>query len=94
MQAVARELAEEVGIEADIVGFNQHVEPIIREGDRVRAHFVIASFVARWRRGEPSLSEEVDEAAWIEPEECRAMPTTPELADILLAAAQIERAAP
>jgi hypothetical protein len=28
----------------------------------VRAHFVIASFVARWTRGEPQLSDEVDAA--------------------------------
>jgi mutator protein MutT len=89
-QAVGRELAEEVGIEADIVGFNRHVEPIIREGDRIRAHFVIASFVARWRRGEPSLGAEVDEVAWIDPAECGAIPTTPELGDILLSAARIE----
>ena len=35
------------------IGFNRHVEPIVREGGRVRAHFVIASFVGRWiaRRG-------------------------------------------
>ena len=58
--AVARELMEEVGVEAEIIGFNRHLEAIIPEGDRVRAHFVIASFVARWIRGEPRLSDEVD----------------------------------
>ena len=52
--AAARELAEEVGVEAEIVGFVRHVEPIHREGERVRAHFVIAVFAARWRRGEPA----------------------------------------
>src|SRR5208337_4306887 len=41
-QAVARELYEEVGVEAEIVAFNRHVEPIVRDGERVRAHFVIA----------------------------------------------------
>ena len=33
----------------------------------MRAHFVIASFVARWTRGEPQLSDEVDAAEWIDP---------------------------
>ena len=90
-QALARELHEEVGIEAEIVAFNRHVEPIIREGERVRAHFVIASFVARWRRGEARLSEEVDGFDWIEPSDCARLPTTPELPDVLASAARIER---
>jgi 8-oxo-dGTP diphosphatase len=67
MPALARELMEEVGVEAEIVAFNRHVEAIIPEGDRVRAHFAIASFVARWTHGEPRLSDEVDAVDWIYP---------------------------
>ena len=89
-EAIARELDEEVGVEADIIAFNRHVEPIVREGDRVRAHFVIASFVARWRRGEARVSEETDAVAWIEPADSASLPTTPELAEILESAARIE----
>ena len=51
--ALARELLEEVQIEAEIIAFNRHVEAIFREGTRIQSHFVIASFVARWTRGEP-----------------------------------------
>ena len=37
-EAAARELVEEVGVEADILAFIDHVEPIVREGDqRARA---------------------------------------------------------
>ena len=94
-QAFRRELDEEVGIEAEIVAFNRHVEPIVRNDDgRVRAHFVIASFVARWRRGEPRLSDEVDAFDWIEPSACASLWTTPELPDIVSAAARIERSSP
>ena len=89
-EAIARELDEEVGVEADIIAFNRHVEPIVREGDRVRAHFVIASFVARWRRGEARVSEETDAVAWIEPAAAASLPTTPELAEILESASRIE----
>jgi 8-oxo-dGTP diphosphatase len=91
MEAAARELYEEVGIEAQIIDFNRHIEPIVREGDRVRAHFVIASFVARWRGGEASVSEEMDAVAWIEPQDCASLATTPGLADILAAAQRVER---
>ena len=58
--AVARELEEEVGVSARIIAFNRHVEAIAHEGDRVRTHFVIASFVARWTSGEARVSDEVD----------------------------------
>jgi 8-oxo-dGTP diphosphatase len=87
--ALARELMEEVGIEAEILAFNRHVEAIFHEGDRVRTHFVIASFVARWTRGEPRLSEEVDEVAWVDPGGPLPSPTTPELGEGLARAARI-----
>ena len=94
VQAVARELYEEVGVEAEIIAFNRHVEPIVRDGERIRAHFVIASFVARWTRGEARVSEETDAVAWIEPGACRSLPTTPGLADILESARRIESGRP
>jgi 8-oxo-dGTP diphosphatase len=88
-EAAARELQEEVGVEAEIVGFVRHVEPIHREGARVRAHFIIAVFAARWRRGEPRLSAEVDEIAWVDPSDLGDRLTTPELPEILARAAEI-----
>ena len=88
--ALARELMEEVGIEAEIIAFNRHVEAIIAEGDRVRTHFVIASFVACWIGGEPRLSDEVDAVDWIDPAAGLPSPTTPELGEILMRAARIE----
>jgi 8-oxo-dGTP diphosphatase len=91
IEAVKRELFEEVGVEAEIVGFNRHVEPIQRDGGRVRSHFVIASFVGRWRRGEARVSKEMDAVAWIEPEACASLLTTPELGEILESARRIER---
>jgi 8-oxo-dGTP diphosphatase len=87
--AVARELMEEVGIEAEIVAFNQHVEAIAHEGERVRTHFVIASFVARWTSGEARLSDEVDAVDWIDPAVGPPSPTTPGLSEILASAARI-----
>jgi 8-oxo-dGTP diphosphatase len=89
-EAVARELFEEVGVQADIIAFNRHVEPIARERDRVRAHFVVASFVARWARGEARVSEEVDAVAWVDPAALGTLLTTPELEEIVAGAARIE----
>jgi ADP-ribose pyrophosphatase YjhB (NUDIX family) len=92
-QAVARELAEEVGVAAEIIAFNRHLEAIAREGERVRTHYVIASFVARWASGEPRFSDEVDRVEWIDPAASLPAPTTPRLAEVLAGAVGIERAA-
>ena len=89
--ALARELMEEVGIEAEILAFNRHVEAIFHEGSRIRTHFVIASFVARWTGGEPRLSDEVDAVEWIDPAGPLPSPSTPELGEVLTRAARIER---
>ncbi|HXE23294.1 MAG TPA: NUDIX domain-containing protein [Roseiarcus sp.] len=88
-EALARELEEEVGIKAEIAAFNRHLEAIAHEGDRVKTHFVIASFVARWTSGEPHLSDEVDALDWIDPA-APPSPTTPGLGEVLASAAQIE----
>ena len=88
-EALARELMEEVGVTAEIIAFNRHVEAIIPEGERIRAHFVIASFAARWTGGEPRLSDEVDAIDWIDPEGGLPSPATPELGEVLASAARI-----
>ena len=90
-EAVARELMEEVGVSAEIIGFNRHLDAIAHEGGRVRTHFVIASFVARWTGGEARISDEVDRADWIDPAAPLPSSTTPGLAEILASAARVER---
>ena len=90
VEAAARERRAEVGGECASIGFNRHVEPIVREGGRVRAHFVVASFVGRWTRGEARVSKEIDAVAWIEPEALGALLTTPELAEVIASAMRIE----
>jgi len=90
-QAAARELVEEVGVEADILAFVDHVEPIVREDGRIRTHFVIAAFVGRWRAGEARVTPEADEVAWIDPAAIENYPTTPGLPAIIARAAALEK---
>src|ERR1700712_1831835 len=85
--AAARELREEVAVEAEGYRFVRHVEPIAREGERVRAHFVICVFAARWLRGAPALSDEVDAVEWVDPYALGDRATTPELPEIVARAA-------
>ena len=93
-EAALRELGEEVGVKAEIVAFNDHVESIMRDGEGVRAHYVIASFVARWTSGEAQISEEADSVMWIDPMALGDLPATPDLGKILAKAAELIRAYP
>lgn len=63
--AALRELAEETGVIAQIVAFNGWREVIAHdEAGRVKRHYVIASFVARWLSGEGEAGGELSELVW------------------------------
>lgn len=89
MQAgVLRELHEELALEAELVGFVDHVEHIERADDgSVRAHAVIAAFCGQWRGGEPVPSDEVSDWLWVDPLAPGSLPMTRRLPDILARAA-------
>ena len=91
-EAAARELREETGLEAELVAFLDHVEPIVYEGGRVRAHYVIAAFVARWVGGEPTPGPELDAFAWVRSDEIGAYRTTQELPRLIAQALVTEAA--
>ncbi len=70
--AALRELHEEVGVTARIIGFNQHVETIrLENANQLSRQFVIASFVGAWVAGEARPSPEVGEILWVAPDELR-----------------------
>ena len=76
-EAVTREVREETGMTIEPVALAGFREAILRDaGGRVERHFLILCFAARWSAGEPVLSEELDEARWLEPAELATLPTT------------------
>jgi 8-oxo-dGTP diphosphatase len=83
-EAALRELREEVGVEAEIIGFLDHAEVIERDEDaRVRHHFVVCAHAARWLDGEPRASAEAPDVRWVYEGELAGLPTTPGLDRIL-----------
>src|SRR5499427_5018193 len=83
-QAVEREVREETGMTVEPVALAGFREAVVRDADsRVERHFIILCFAARWRKGEPVLNEELDEARWIDPTELANLSTTSGLADIV-----------
>ncbi|MGL5446860.1 MAG: NUDIX hydrolase [Rhabdaerophilum sp.] len=90
--AVLRELAEEVGLSARILGFVDHVEHIEHTEDgSLMAHAVICAFAGLWEAGEPHLSEEATDLRWVDPLAPGELPMTRGLPDILRKASIIAR---
>jgi 8-oxo-dGTP diphosphatase len=63
--AARRELREECGLEVGTLHFCAHVDTIRRDPDgRVRYHYTILDFAARWHAGEPVAGSDVTTAVW------------------------------
>jgi len=83
-EAALRELHEETGVTARIVGFAGHTQVLQLDDDgRVRRHFVVASFAAHWLSGDGTPSAEAPQLIWADPTALGDLPVTPGLARIL-----------
>ncbi|GGK30199.1 NUDIX hydrolase [Salinarimonas ramus] len=93
-EAALRELGEEVGVTAEMIGPIRPVEIIERDGSgRVTAHFVIQAHAARWREGEGVTGPEATAIRWVDGAEVESLPTTPGLPAIVRTAIAMAEAA-
>ena len=89
-QAAVREVEEETGVRAEIVAFNGWREVIARDDDgKVKRHYVIASFAARWLAGEGEASEELGQVIWADEACFGGLVLTPGLAELLVSAREM-----
>jgi 8-oxo-dGTP diphosphatase len=79
--AAVRELKEETGVEAEVVGFAGFREVISRRGGNL--HFVVLAFAARWVAGEAAPTPETAAVEWIDPGDLHRFKTTEGLAEIV-----------
>lgn len=88
--AALRELMEEVGVSARIIGFNRHVEAIEHDEEgKVRRHFVVATYAALWVSGEAQTGPEAGAVLWVDPDRLGGLALTRGLAPVLRAARAI-----
>lgn len=86
-EAVVREVREETALTVEPAGLAGYREAIGRDAEnQVERHFVILSFAARWRAGEVTLNEELDDARWLKPPELAGLATTDGLSEIVATA--------
>lgn len=85
-----RELQEEVGVTAELVGPAGHVDVLERdEAGRVRRHVAILAFAAHWRAGEAIPGPEAGDVRWVTRAELAFLPTTDGLQEIAARAARL-----
>jgi len=83
-EAALREMQEETGILAKMLGFTGYTQYIDRdEAGCVRRHFVICSFAGLWISGEGVPGAELPAMKWVTLEDAAKMPLTPGLMPIL-----------
>jgi ADP-ribose pyrophosphatase YjhB (NUDIX family) len=88
--AAVRELHEETGVHAGIIGLADTVDWIIRDRDgRIERHVAILAFAGRWLAGEPAPGPEATAIAWVSPDDLAGYEMTPDLARVIDRAAAI-----
>ncbi|MEJ8473430.1 NUDIX hydrolase [Roseibium algae] len=76
--AATRELLEETGVSAEITRPVETFDSIQRDDDgRVRNHFVLTVFCARYMSGEARAGDDAAEARWFLPQDLADIVTTP-----------------
>ncbi|GJD78753.1 NUDIX hydrolase [Methylobacterium gregans] len=83
-EAALRELREEVGLEARVVGVLSPTEIIDRDAEgRARHHYVVHPHAALWQGGEPTAGPEALAVRWARLDEVPGLATTPGLVGTL-----------
>lgn len=84
-EAVKREVSEECNIEVEILQLLGVADNIIRdEARRVRYHYVLIDFLARYKAGEIKVQSDAEDYRWVTVEELSEMDMTSQLRTILL----------
>lgn len=67
-EGIRREIAEETGIEIELLGLVEVIDSVQRDGSgRVLYHYTIVDFAARWVAGEAVAGDDAADVAWVDP---------------------------
>ncbi|WP_297513102.1 NUDIX hydrolase [uncultured Caulobacter sp.] len=73
--AALRELKEETGVEAELLGLIDVVDGVFpaRPGGEITRHYVLIDYAARWLSGEPQAGDDAAEARFVSRDEAMAL---------------------
>jgi len=64
--AALRELKEETGVEAELIGLIDVIDTVREDADgRVQFHYTLVDFAAVWTAGDPVADDDVSDAQWV-----------------------------
>ena len=89
-EAAHREVAEETALKIEIIGLAGWREVV--PGTSGGGHYLIMSFAARWLAGEPTLNEELDDFAWLDPDGLGGLKLTGGLEEVIQQARRLLQA--
>lgn len=73
VEAVAREVREETGLEVEVQELVEAVDRVTRDpGGRIQYHYVLLDYLCGVHNGQPQAGSDVSEVAWAEAEELSA----------------------
>jgi len=87
--ALHREVDEETSLKIEIIGLAGWREVV--PGAAGDGHYLIMSFAARWRAGEPVLNDELDDFKWLAPDALGDLKVTVGLPEVIQAARDLLR---
>ena len=83
-EAASRELMEETGLEADVIGLIDVVDGITRDqASRVQFHYTLVDFAAEWRSGDAVAADDVAAVRWVQLADLEALSLWPETLRII-----------
>lgn len=87
--AALRELKEETGVDAELVGLVDVVDAIFenRAGNLITRHYVLIDYAARWRSGEPVAGDDAAKAQFFHQSDLSSLDLWDETLRVIRAAA-------
>lgn len=89
-EGARREVMEECGVEIEVGPLVAVFEPVQRDEDgRLRFHYVVVDYLARYVSGEPRPDDDADDARWVDLDALELLPMRQETRHVIQQAVEM-----
>ena len=89
-EGARREVMEECGVEIEVGPLVAVFEPMQRDEDgRMRFHYVVVDYLARYLSGEPRAGDDADDARWVDLDALERLPMRKETREVIWKAVEM-----